>query len=66
MRPRRDITGNYMRLRMEFIKEYLAEGCDIQRAITFTDDDLRYAEHLGERALALVLEIPKQEVQNDL
>ena len=61
MRPKRDITGNYMRLRTEFIKEYLAEGCDIRTAILFADDDLCYVEHLGEEALSLFFEIPKQE-----
>lgn len=61
MRPRRDITGNYMRLRMEFIKEYLSEGYGIRTAIRFADEDLRYVAHLGEDAIALFLEAPMPE-----
>lgn len=62
MRPRRDITGNYMRLRMEFIKEYLSDGCGIRTAIMFADEDLRYVAHLGEDAIALFLETPMSAV----
>ncbi|MDV0442639.1 hypothetical protein [Methanorbis furvi] len=59
MRPRRrDITGAYMRLRTELIKEYLAEGCNLHSAILYADADVLYVEGLGDRAINLFLEVP--------